>query len=107
MPGCMLSMWQGLFFGLSANGFLERIQTTSLWRITLLDITAGGQMPKGKEGVKKVDWPPNSRDLNPIERIWMLLKSTIQRRRGSERVTTIRRMREVLMEEWGKVTRGN
>ena len=34
----------------------------------------------------------------------MLLKSRIQRRRGSERVTTICHMREVLMEEWDKVT---
>jgi len=34
----------------------------------------------------------------------MLLKSRIQKRRGSKRVTTIRRLKEVLMEEWDKVT---
>ena len=31
-----------------------------------------------KEGIQKVDWPPNSRDLNPIEHIWALMKSRIQ-----------------------------
>ena len=57
-----------------------------------------------KQGVKKMNWPPNSPDFNPIEQIWMLLRSRIQRRRGIERVTTIGRMNEVLVEEWDKLT---
>ena len=57
-----------------------------------------------KEGISKVDWPPNSPDFNPIEHIWTLLKRRILRRRGSERITTVSAMRQVLLEEWGKIT---
>lgn len=57
-----------------------------------------------KEGILKVDWPPNSPDFNPIEHIWTLLKRRILRRRGSERITSITAMRVVLMEEWEKIT---
>ncbi|RPA90925.1 hypothetical protein L873DRAFT_1838836 [Choiromyces venosus 120613-1] len=57
-----------------------------------------------KEGVNKVNWPPNSPDFNPIERIWYLLKSRIQTRRGNECVMSVKRMREVLVEEWNHVT---
>ncbi|RPB05482.1 hypothetical protein L873DRAFT_1631455, partial [Choiromyces venosus 120613-1] len=57
-----------------------------------------------KEGVNKVNWPPNSPDFNPIERIWYLLKSRIQTHRGNERVMSVKHMREVLVEEWNHVT---
>lgn len=57
-----------------------------------------------KEGIDKVNWPPNSPDFNPIERIWTIMKRRIQRRRGAERVTTEKRMKEVLVEEWNKIT---
>jgi transposase len=57
-----------------------------------------------KEGIDKVDWPANSPDFNPIERIWTLMKRRIQRRRGSERVTTTSRMKAILIEEWDKIT---
>jgi len=57
-----------------------------------------------KEGIQKMDWPPNSPDLNPIERVWFIMKSRIQIRRGNEKVTTARRMREVLQEEWDRIT---
>jgi hypothetical protein len=52
----------------------------------------------------KVDWPPNSPDFNPIEQIWMLMKSRIQTRRGAERVTTLSRMKKDLQEEWDRIT---
>lgn len=32
---------------------------------------------KSKEGISKIDWPPNSPDFNPIERIWTLIKKRI------------------------------
>ena len=51
-----------------------------------------------KEGISKVDWPPNAPDLNQIEHIWTLMKSRIQTRRGQERVTSLQRMRTVLQE---------
>lgn len=57
-----------------------------------------------KEDIAKINWPPNSPDFNPIERIWYLMKSRIQTRRESERVTTLSRMREVLQEEWDHIT---
>ncbi|KAA8894674.1 hypothetical protein FN846DRAFT_973065 [Sphaerosporella brunnea] len=42
--------------------------------------------------------------FNPIERIWLLMKSRIQTRRGSERVITLSRMKHVLQEEWDHIT---
>jgi hypothetical protein len=57
-----------------------------------------------KEGIRKVNWPPNSPDFNPIERIWLLMKSRFQTRRGSERITTLARMKQVLHEEWDRIT---
>jgi len=51
-----------------------------------------------KEGIRKMQWPPNY--FNPIERVWYIVKSRIQIRRGSGRVTTAARMRVVLQEEW-------
>jgi transposase len=57
-----------------------------------------------REGVRKMDWPPNSPDFNPIERIWTLMKRRIQTRRGAERITTVNEMKKVLQEEWDKIT---
>jgi len=57
-----------------------------------------------KHAIPKFDWVSNSPDFNPIERIWTLLKRRIQRRRASERVTTVTEMKEVLQEEWEKIT---
>jgi transposase len=56
------------------------------------------------ESVRTMDWPPNSADFNPIERIWTLMKSHIQTRRGTERFTTVTEMKQVLKEEWDKIT---
>ena len=57
-----------------------------------------------KHGIPKTDWPPCCPDFNPIERIWTILKRRIQRRRASERVTTVAEMKVVLQEEWEKIT---
>ena len=57
-----------------------------------------------KEGIEKVDWPANSPDFNPIEHIWMLMKSRIQTRRGHERVTSLPQMKLILQEEWDRIT---
>ena len=55
-----------------------------------------------KEGIREMQWPPNYFD--PIERVWYIMKSRIQIRRGSERVITAARMRVVLQEEWDRIT---
>ena len=57
-----------------------------------------------KEEIAKAPWPPNSPDFNPIERIWCLMKRRIQSRRGSEHITTVQEMKQVLREEWEKIT---
>ena len=57
-----------------------------------------------KEGIKKMNWVPNSPDFNPIERVWYIIKSRILMRRGSERITTATRVKELLQEEWDRIT---
>ncbi|RPA94324.1 hypothetical protein L873DRAFT_1937458 [Choiromyces venosus 120613-1] len=57
-----------------------------------------------KVGIDKVDWPPNSPDLNPIEHLWNIMKSRIQTQRGVERVTSAREMKLVLKQEWKNIT---
>jgi len=59
---------------------------------------------RGEEGIRKIQWPPNSPNFNPIERVWHFMKPRIQIRRGSERVTTAARVRVVLQEERDWVT---
>jgi uncharacterized protein (DUF2267 family) len=55
-------------------------------------------------GIRKVDWPPNSPDFNPIEHIWTIMKIRIQTRWGAERITTQTQMKSVLQQEWDRIT---
>ena len=57
-----------------------------------------------KEEINKLDWPPNSPDLNPIEHLWNIMKSRIQTRRDVERVTTAGEMKLILKQEWERIT---
>ncbi|RPB02492.1 hypothetical protein L873DRAFT_1841656 [Choiromyces venosus 120613-1] len=57
-----------------------------------------------EEGIEKVDWPANSPDFNPIEHIWMLMKSHIQTYRGHEHITSLPQMKLVLQGQWDKIT---
>lgn len=57
-----------------------------------------------KEGIQKVNWPPNSPDLNPIEHIWALMKSRIQTQQGIERIKTLSQMKTILIEEWDHIS---
>ena len=57
-----------------------------------------------KEGIPKVDWPPNSPDFNSIEHLWEVMKSRIQTRRGHERVKSICEMKLMLQQEWEWIT---
>ena len=55
------------------------------------------------EGIEKVNWPPNSPDFNPIEKVWTLMKRRIQRCQGLEWITTVTQMKSVLKEECEKI----
>jgi len=57
-----------------------------------------------KQGVPKLRWVYTSPDFKPIKCIWTLLKRRIQRRRASEKVTTVTDMKLALQEEWEKIT---
>jgi len=57
-----------------------------------------------KKRVKKVNWPANSQDFNPIVHIWTIIKSRIQTRRGRERITSQSQMKAALCEEWARIT---
>jgi len=64
----------------------------------LLAITVGIRMPRGRRKELGRCNGPKFPDFNPIERVWYIMKSRIQIRRGSERVATAARMRVVLQE---------
>ena len=48
---------------------------------------------------KVMDWPSMSPDLNPIENLWGIL----QRKGEVRKVSKIRQLREVVMEEWKSI----
>ena len=57
-----------------------------------------------KHNIEKLYWPANSPDFKPMERIRALMKKRILCRRGVERITTVSAMREVLKEQWQKIS---
>jgi transposase len=53
-----------------------------------------------KESIPEVEWPTKSSDLNPIEKIWNLMKKRILSMRSKDRVITIAVMTVALLKEW-------
>ena len=51
--------------------------------------------------IKRLEWPPQSPDLSPIENVWKQLKDRISARR--HRIKTIQEMEMALKQEWGKI----
>jgi transposase len=52
------------------------------------------------EGVNRMDFPPYSPDLNPIENLWAVLKRNIDARMP----TDIEQLTKVTIEEWSKIS---
>ncbi len=52
-----------------------------------------------KNGVKVIQWPSMSPDLNPIEHLWGILKRQVEHHSPS----SIQSLKEVILEEWKKI----
>lgn len=48
--------------------------------------------------VARLPWPPFSPDLNPIEKVWAIIKNRIRKRRV--RPKTMGQLKQVWQEEW-------
>jgi len=46
-----------------------------------------------------IDWPSNSPDLNPIENLWCIVKTNVERRRP----TNLDELRRHMVEEWDSI----
>jgi len=90
--------------------YLERLLTNPTSGLLLMEDNAPSHnsnftnSEREKAGVKKVEWPPNSPDFNPIEHIWRIMKARILRQRGEEQVMNSGQMRIILKEEWDRIT---
>jgi len=51
--------------------------------------------------VKRLDWPSNSPDINPIENVWALLKDRVAAREPGN----LDQLEQYIREEWAKLTR--
>jgi len=52
------------------------------------------------KNIRLVGWPPNSPDLNPIENLWGILKTEVEKRSPK----TIDELEAVALEEWRKIS---
>lgn len=50
----------------------------------------------------RIEWPPNSPDLNPIENIWRMIKQKIYQ--GRNRPKTIAELREAVRKAWEELS---
>ena len=56
---------------------------------------------KNSHKFQRLDWPPQSPDLSPIENLWKRLKDRISARR--HRIRRIEEMEIPLQQEWAKI----
>ena len=50
--------------------------------------------------METLTWPPNSPDLNPIEQVWYLIKTTIQKM--NPRPMTVPSLKEAIKKAWNE-----
>ena len=51
--------------------------------------------------IKRIKWPPQSPDLNPIENLWKYIKDMISKQK--HKVSSAREMRQALMIIWPQI----
>ena len=58
---------------------------------------------------KMLDWPSNSPDLNPIENLWQILKTRVEKQVNDmlvkKQAVTVEVFREVIQKEWEEIDR--
>ena len=54
-----------------------------------------------EHNIKRLDWPANSPDLNPIENVWALLKGRVANRRPGN----LDELELTIKQEWNALTR--
>lgn len=52
-----------------------------------------------ENGIRVLDWPPQSPDLNPIEHLWSILKKRVHNRKSASK----RELENVIMQEWNSL----
>lgn len=50
--------------------------------------------------IKRIDWPANSPDLNPIENVWHILKGRVRKYRASN----VNQLKVAIRKEWSKLS---
>jgi len=55
-------------------------------------------------GIRVIDWPPYSPDLNPIEAVWNIMKDWIQEHYGDQDKLSYNTLRNAVREAWDAVT---